>query len=120
MSYNPDIHHRRSIRLEGYDYSQAGLYFITICVQNRRHLYGEVIDAQMILNDAGWMVDHWYHELENKFHDIKCHAMVVMPNHFHCIIENTGENTETVRAENVQDETVAKVNRIVRLRAILP
>ena len=46
----------------------------------------------MILNDAGEMVEYWYNELNNKFNDIKCHAMVVMPNHFHCIIENIGGN----------------------------
>lgn len=90
MPYTPDIHHRKSIRLKGYDYSQAGLYFITICTQNRKWLFGEIKDGEMILNDAGEMVKHWYYELNNKFNDIKCHAMVVMPNHFHCIIENTG------------------------------
>ncbi len=42
MSYNPDIHHRRSIRLQGYDYSQAGAYFVTICVNQRQPLLGEI------------------------------------------------------------------------------
>jgi REP element-mobilizing transposase RayT len=91
-SYNPNIHHRRSIRLKGYDYSQQGLYFVTLCVKNRHCLFGEIIDQEMILNDAGIMVNKWYNELENKFSDIKCHEHVVMPNHFHCIIENTGTN----------------------------
>ncbi len=95
-NYNPHIHHRRSIRLKGYDYSQTGLYFITICVQKRKCLFGEIAGAnlrvcpEMILNDAGKMVEKWYYELENKFPDIKCHQMIVMPNHFHCIIENVG------------------------------
>jgi len=44
----------------------------------------------MILNDAGKMVQKWYYELENKFADIRCHEMIIMPNHFHCIIENVG------------------------------
>jgi putative transposase len=88
--YNPTIHHRRSIRLKGYDYSQQGLYFVTLCVKNRHCLFGEIVDQQMILNDAGIMVNKWYNELENKFPDIKCHEYMVMPNHFHCIIENTG------------------------------
>ncbi len=88
--YNPKIHHRRSIRLQGYDYSQAGLYFITICVHNREWLFGNVLNGVMILNDAGQMVEKWYYELKNKFGDIKCDEMVVMPNHFHCIIENVG------------------------------
>ncbi len=92
MNFNPDIHHRRSIRLKGYDYSQAGLYFITICVQNREWLLGEIHDGEMVLNDAGKMTENWYYELENKYNDIKCHAMVVMPNHVHFIIENVGTN----------------------------
>jgi putative transposase len=90
FKYNPLNHHRRSIRLKGYDYSRPGMYFITICVQSRDCLFGEIIDKIMNLNDVGKMVEKWYIELENKFPDIKCHAMIVMPNHFHCIIENTG------------------------------
>ena len=90
MSYNPEIHKRRSIRLKGYDYSRAGLYFITICVQNKGCLFGTIANHEMVLNDAGKMIGKWYSELENKFPDIKCHEMVVMPNHFHCVVENVG------------------------------
>lgn len=108
---NPKYPNRKSIRLKGYDYSQAGLYFITICTQYRKHLFGEIVGAdpcvcpqtganlrvcpQMILNNAGKMITRWYYELENKFIDIKCHEMVVMPNHIHFIIENTGLSTKT-------------------------
>ena len=88
--YNLNKHHRKSIRLKGYDYSKAGLYFITICCQNKVHLFGNVINKQMILNDAGKMIEKWFNELQNKFPDIKCHEMVVMPNHIHFIIENIG------------------------------
>ena len=56
MKYNPDIHHRRSIRLKGYDYSKEGLYFITTCTQNRLCLFGEIEKGGMILNDAGIMI----------------------------------------------------------------
>lgn len=91
MAYHPQIHLRKSIRLQEYDYSQAGLYFITICVQDRLCLFGEISNApDMILNEAGKMVEKWYSELPNKFPDIQCHEMVVMPNHIHCILENTG------------------------------
>lgn len=62
--YNPNIHHRRSIRLKGYDYSQAGLYFITIVTQNRECLFGRIKNGEMILNDAGKTVEKWYYELE--------------------------------------------------------
>ncbi|MCD4793621.1 MAG: transposase [Bacteroidales bacterium] len=97
MPYNPNIHNRRSIRLKGYDYSQAGLYFITICVQNRKCLFGNVIAGKMILNDAGRMIENWYFESENKYPDKKCREMIIMPNHFHCIVENipiSGGNTK--------------------------
>jgi len=89
MTYNPKIHHRRSIRLKGYDYSNAGLYFITICVKNHQCLFGNIVENKIILNDAGYMVEKWYYELENKYPDKKCREMIVMPNHFHCIVENT-------------------------------
>jgi REP element-mobilizing transposase RayT len=101
MPYNPNIHHRRSIRLKGYDYSQAGRYFVTICVQNRKCLFGEIRlgahagaplpnTTKMILNDAGRMVEKWCMELPNKFPDIEIDTYIIMPNHFHAIITNVG------------------------------
>ncbi|MDI9342308.1 MAG: hypothetical protein QM534_17175 [Sediminibacterium sp.] len=105
--YNPNIHHRRSIRLKGYDYSQAGLYFVTICCQDRACLFGEIIDGQMICNDAGTMVEKWYNELENKFSDIRCHEMITMPNHFHCILENVGADLRVCPNTNNDDGNIA-------------
>lgn len=63
MKYSPDIHHRRSIRLRGYDYSQAGAYFVTICTQNRECLFGDIVDREMRLNDAGEMVQMVWDEI---------------------------------------------------------
>ncbi len=108
MSYDPNTHHRRSIRLKGYDYSQSGFYFITLCVQRRDYLcvqrrdylFGEIVDHQMNLNDAGKMVEKWFHELGNKYPDIECGEYVVMPNHFHCIVENNGNGNP-----NMKDKT---------------
>ncbi len=88
IKYNPDIHHRRSIRLKGYDYSQRGHYFITICAQNRICLFGKIENGEIQLNDAGSMILDWYAELENKFQDIRCDAIICMPNHIHFIVEN--------------------------------
>lgn len=90
--YDPNIHHRRSVRLRGYDYASAGWYFVTICTQNHECLFGNIENNAMVLNDAGRMVERWYHETQNRFPDIVCHEMVVMPNHFHCIWENVGLN----------------------------
>lgn len=53
MKYNPDIHHRRSIRLKGYDYSQRGAYFVTVCAQNRECLFGKINGGKMVMNEAG-------------------------------------------------------------------
>jgi hypothetical protein len=87
MKYNSE-NGRKTLRLKGYDYSRKGLYFLTIVLQNRYHLFGRVVDGEMILNDAGKMVEKWYYEIENKYPDKRCHEMVIMLNHFHCIIEN--------------------------------
>ncbi|QIV95760.1 REP element-mobilizing transposase RayT [Allofrancisella inopinata] len=77
---------RKNIRLKAYDYSQTGSYFVTVCMNERRCLLGEINDNQMVLNDAGLMVWNYYQDLENKFPNVKCGEYVVMPNHFHCII----------------------------------
>ena len=83
-SYN-----RRSIRLPYYDYSKDGYYFVTICTYGRFHLFGEIVENEMILNKAGEMLQHWHHKLEDKFPHIKNHEMIIMPNHIHFIIEIT-------------------------------
>ena len=86
MRYDPERHHRRSIRLRGYDYRAAGAYFITIVVQDRACLFGEVVDGEMRLNDAGRMVERWWLELNRRFPHVSTDAYVVMPNHFHGIV----------------------------------
>ena len=88
--YDPAVHHRRSVRLRGYDYSQAGAYFVTLCVQDRQCLFGDIVDGEMRLNDAGLMICKWYGDLSNKFADIECDAFVCMPNHIHFIVVNVG------------------------------
>jgi len=90
MIYNPDIHHRRSIRLKGYDYSNAGYYYVTICTQDRLHLFGGIADGEMILNDAGKMIKYQWQQLICRFENIELHEFVIMPNHFHGIIELVG------------------------------
>ena len=76
----PNFHHRKSIRLKGYDYSKAGLYYITICTQDRSCLFGDVLDGEMFLNQAGKMIEKWYFKLESKYSDIKCHEMYELIN----------------------------------------
>ena len=86
MPYYPDQHHRRSIRIPGYDYSTPGAYFLTICTERRRCVFGEVADGEMLPNDAGRMVVHWWHELSRKFEGTHPGELVVMPNHIHGIL----------------------------------
>ena len=90
MVYDPAKHRRRSIRLRGYDYSRAGAYFVTICTQNLLCLFGEIVNGEMVPNDAGSNVERWYGELEDKFPDIRCDEFVCMPNHVHFVVVNTG------------------------------
>jgi putative transposase len=78
---------RKSPRLSGYDYSQAGACFVTACVQGRLELFGKVVDGNMRLNPAGQIIGKWWKELERKFPALKIDDYyVVMPNHFHGIV----------------------------------
>ena len=65
--YNPQIHHRRSIRLKGYDYSQAGLYFITICTKDKECFFGRIENDEMILNEAGKIADKCWLDIPKHF-----------------------------------------------------
>jgi len=86
MKYDPEKHHRRSVRLNGYDYGQSGAYFVTVCAQDRQCLFGEVVDGEIRLNDAGRMIERWWFELNHKFSTVETDEFVIMPNHFHGII----------------------------------
>jgi putative transposase len=86
MNYNPEKHHRRSIRLQGYDYTREGAYYFTICCHQRRCLLGEIKDGVMHLNLAGATVKAVWDSLPRHFPLIELDAFVVMPNHVHGII----------------------------------
>jgi hypothetical protein len=86
MTYDSQKYHRRSIRLKGYDYSQSGVYFITVCVQDRACLFGEVVGDQMHLNDAGRIVLAEWNALPSRFPTVELDIFGVMPNHIHGII----------------------------------
>jgi putative transposase len=90
MKYDPEKHHRRSIRLKGYDYSEAGAYFVTICTYNRECLFGDIVDGEMRLNDAGAMVRDVWHTIPEHFPHADIDEFVVMPNHVHGIIVIVG------------------------------
>src|SRR6266480_3465833 len=78
--------HRRSIRLHGYDYRQAGAYFVTICTQEHSCLFGDICDEEMTLNEPGRMVLNVWNELPQHYPGVDVDAFVVMPNHVHGVI----------------------------------
>ncbi len=85
MPYNPERHHRRSIRYRGYDYTQPGAYFITICTHNREPLFGEVVDGEMHCNAYGDIVRaEWFKTAEIRpYVRLYNDEFTVMPNHAH-------------------------------------
>jgi len=90
MKYNPDIHHRHSIRLREYDYSSGGAYFVTICAYQRECLFGEVVDGEMRLNDCGGIVQEWWKQITTHFFGVTIDQFTIMPNHFHGIVTIVG------------------------------
>ncbi|MBK8822089.1 MAG: transposase [Anaerolineales bacterium] len=86
MKFDPQKHHRRSIRLKDYDYSQAGAYYVTINVQNRECLFGKIVNYEMKLNDAGKMIEGQWNALLERFSNVELDVYQTMPNHFHGII----------------------------------
>jgi REP element-mobilizing transposase RayT len=86
MKYDPDIHHRRSIRLKEYDYSQAGMYFLTTCTLERASLFGEIVDGVMHPNNAGKIVQTTWNALPGYYTHVALDVFVVMPNHVHGIV----------------------------------
>jgi len=87
VRFNPDIHHRRSIRLKNYDYSSNGMYFVTICTHDRTPLFhvGATLCGRPA-NTATQMIIKWLKETENKFPEICLDKFIIMPNHIHFIV----------------------------------
>lgn len=86
MAYNPERHHRRSIRLKNYDYAEAGAYFVTICIEQRECLLGEVIDGQMLVSEWGQIAGEIWEQIAEHWPMVDLDAFVIMPNHLHGIV----------------------------------
>ena len=112
MSYDPNIHHRRSIRLKGYDYSQAGLYFITICCQNRIHRFGEIVNHEMILNEYGMIGYEEWIKLAERFTNFELDVFQIMPNHMHGIIMLTSVGVGFTPTQNAYPHFTDMQNEI--------
>lgn len=94
MEHEIGIYGRRSLRLKGYDYAQVGAYFVTIAVRGRLALFGEVVDGEAQLNDAGEIVGRIWEEMPHRFPFVEMDAFVVMPDHVHGIVVIRGSGTK--------------------------
>jgi putative transposase len=122
MQYDPGSHRRRSVRLQGFNYSQDGAYFVTICVQDKCPLFGEMSGGEVTLNDASRMVNAWWTKLPSKFSAVRLDDHIIMPNHFHGIIRIVGEDLRVRPEPNegahggapLQQISSAPISRIVQ------
>ncbi|MGI0487253.1 transposase [Pantanalinema rosaneae CENA516] len=105
MKYNPDNHHRRSIRLKGYDYSSPGAYFITICTHQRQCLFGEIVDGEMRLNRLGQIARSQWLKIPHHHTQVELDAWVIMPNHIHGILILNNPGRGAALGQNLEDPT---------------
>jgi putative transposase len=96
VRHDPDKHHRRSIRLKEYDYSQPRAYFVTICTRERECLFDHVVNGEMQLNDAGEITRRCFKDIPVHFPFVELDAFVVMPNHVHGVIMIQGRGEASV------------------------
>ncbi len=87
LTFNPNIHHRRSTRLKGFDYAEAGLYFITVCCHGRACSFGNIENDEMILNEFGRIAHNEWLKTTAIRSNVELHDFVIMPNHIHGIIQ---------------------------------
>jgi putative transposase len=101
---------RRSIRLKGWDYSQEGVYFITLCTRNREYLFGEIVDGMMNFNASGEMVTKTWEGLPERFSFLELGTKVVMPNHFHAIAIINRRGESCIRLHGTSPENVINLD----------
>ena len=104
---------RKTIRLKGYDYSQYGSYFVTICIFTKEPLLGDIYNDLIILSRIGHAITKWWQELPRKFPHIKLDEFVIMPNHIHGIITIVGADL-CVGPNDMGAHTGAPLQKIVQ------
>src|SRR5689334_17187830 len=102
MAFDPELHHRQSIRLQNYDYNHQGAYFITVCTLQRQILFGEVAEGKAKLTEYGNIVADSWDEIPKHFSDVDIDTFVVMPNHIHGIILITGSLNARTKPETLK------------------
>ena len=95
MQYDPQKHHRRSIRLKNYDYASPGAYFVTMVTHQRQCLFGAIVDGAMRLNEWGEIAERCWMEIPQHYPHVILDAFVIMPNHVHGIIILNDNNIPT-------------------------
>ncbi len=120
MKYNPDIHHRRSIRLKDYDYAREGAYYVTILAKDRENLFGDVVDGEMRLTPQGKIAQQFWFQIAGRYRNVELDECVVMPNHVHGIIiinETVGAIHELPLQKPIQ--ATRKARRLMLLPKII-
>jgi len=105
MKYDPNKHHRRSIRLKGYDYSKANAYFVTICSYNRECLFGYIEELVLISNQFGKVLNTIWNDIPAHFKNVILDEFIIMPNHLHGIIIITDKNTDVGAKHSLNTKT---------------
>lgn len=113
--FDPQKHHRRSIRLKGYDYTQNGAYFVTIVTWRRECLFGEVVNGEMMLDRRGQIADECWREVSNHFPYVELGSYIIMPNHMHGIIVISADRMVTMDVGATHASPLQK-----RPRGVLP
>ena len=120
MKFDPNKHHRRSIRLKGYDYSQTGAYIVTIVAWQRECLFGEIVDGEMVLNGFGQLIEKWWHQIPVHFPNVETLTFVIMPNHVHGIIVINDNSRGAVSAPDDDNQIEYSGGRTPPLQARKP
>ena len=105
VKFDPQKHHRRSIRLKGYDYASAGAYYVTIVAWQRECLFGEVVNKEMVLSKFGLVAKQQWEKLPKRFPNIELGAYMIMPNHMHGIIEIINDRGTAESLTNLDGES---------------
>jgi putative transposase len=100
--HDSNHHHRRSIRLPGWDYTQAGAYFVTSCAFKAECLFGQVVNGEMVLNEYGRIVEEEWQRTGQLRPYVALDAYVIMPNHFHAILWLAEDSRGTARRAPTQ------------------
>lgn len=116
LKYDPGRHHRQSIRLQGYDYRQAGAYFVTIVAVGRQMVFGEIVGGGFTPNVAGLEVAATWERLEERFPTVRRDAFVLMPNHAHFVVEIVADIDRGAVTAPLQDEARSRRSQAIPTR----